>query len=118
MKDSRIVTIYHNTRCSKSRSALTILEEKGITYEVRLYLQEPLTATELKILLKKLDMRAEELIRKSEEIYKTEYAGQDLTDKEWIQVMVKHPVLMERPIVVNGDKAVVARPPERVLEIL
>lgn len=111
------ITIYHNTRCSKSRGALQILEEKGIPHKVHLYLQEPLSSTELKALLKKLNMQPSELLRKGEEIYKTLKATPH-TEAQWLEEMVQHPQLIERPIVVKGDKAIVARPPERVLEIL
>ncbi|PZF73169.1 arsenate reductase (glutaredoxin) [Taibaiella soli] len=112
------IIIYHNGRCSKSRGALEILQEKGVPHEVRYYLMEPLSKAELKRLLKKLGMKAEEIVRKSETLYKEEYKDKKLTNEEWIAVLAEHPILIERPIVENGDKAVVARPPEKVLEIL
>jgi len=112
-----MITVYHNTRCSKSRSAVELLEKQGIPFEVHLYMKDPLTIKALKDLLKKLGMKPVELLRRNEAIYK-ELKDSVTTDKEWLELMVKHPELIERPIVVNGEKAVVARPPERVLEIL
>lgn len=93
------------------------IEEQGIPFEVHLYMKDPLTIKALKDLLKKLGMKPVELLRRNETIYK-ELKDSVTTDKEWLELMVKHPELIERPIVVNGAKAVVARPPERVLEIL
>jgi len=112
------IIIYHNGRCSKSRGALEILQEQGIEHEVRYYLLEPLSVKELKALLKKLGIKAEALVRKSEELYKQEYAGRQLTNAQWIKVLAENPELIERPVVEKGDKAVIARPPEKVLEIL
>jgi len=112
------VIIYHNGRCSKSRGALEILQEKGVSHEVRYYLMEPLTQKELKDVLKKLGIKASELIRKSEDLYKEQYKDKELSEKEWIKVLAENPILIERPIVVKGDRAVIARPPEKVLEIL
>lgn len=113
-----MITIYHNGRCSKSRGALEILQEENIPHEVRWYLTEPLSAMELKILLKKLGMKAEELLRKNETFYKENLKGKVLSDAAIIKEMVDHPELIERPIVENGDKAVVARPAERLHEVL
>lgn len=112
-----MITIYHNTRCSKSRSALQLLEEKGIPYQVRLYLQEPLSKQELKVLLKKLDMQPSGLLRKSEEFYKS-LKDAPHTEAQWLEELVQHPQLIERPIAEQGAKAVIARPPEKVLELL
>ena len=112
------IIIYHNGRCSKSRGALEILQELGVLHEVRLYLTDPLNKTELKALLKKLGMKASELVRRSEELYKTEYKGKDLAEKEWLAILAENPVLIERPIVTKGDRAVVARPPEKVMELI
>ena len=113
-----MITIYHNGRCSKSRSALEILQEEGIPHKVRWYLDEPLSAKEIRVLLKKLRMPAEALVRKGENLFKENFAGKMLSEDEWIEVLAGHPALIERPIVVNGRKAVVARPPERVREVL
>lgn len=112
------VRIYHNPRCSKSRSACAILAEKGIAAEVVEYLKTPPDRATLTALLAKLGLRAEELVRKGEAIVKTEYAGRAMSDEDWLEAMLAHPILIERPIVVVGERAVVARPPERVLELL
>lgn len=112
-----MITIWHNNRCGKSRGALEILREKGIEPRVRYYLETPPTAQEIKEVLKKAGIKAHDLIRTGEEAYKP-YKGQTLTEAQWIQVMIENPILIERPVVINGDKAVIARPPEKVLEIL
>ena len=113
-----MIQIYHNPRCGKSRSALKILDEKGLSFDTILYLKEPPTFDELKEVLSKLSMKPEALLRKGEAIYKEQYKGKSLSDDEWITAMVENPILIERPIVISGDKAVVGRPPEKVLEIL
>ncbi len=110
--------IFHNPRCSKSRNTLAILEEKGANPEIVLYLKTPPTKDELQSLLKKLEMRPFDLIRKGEQIYKENYKGKDFTDEEWIGILLEHPKLIERPIVVKDNKAVIGRPPEKVLELL
>lgn len=110
--------IYHNPRCSKSRETLSILEENGIKPDIILYLNDTPTKEELTDILAKLDMNATEIIRKGEQIYKDNYKGKDLTEAEWIDVMVANPKLIERPIVVKDDKAVLGRPPGNVLDLL
>lgn len=113
------VTIYHNPRCTKSRQALALLEQRGIKPTVIEYLVKPPTETELKHLLKLLGMRPRELLRKKEMEYKEANLDKpDLSDREIIRAMVKHPRLIERPIVVAGNKAALGRPPENVLKIL
>jgi arsenate reductase len=109
---------YHNPRCRKSREALALLEEKGIKPEIVEYLKTPLSSQELTDLTRKLGIKPEELIRKGEDVFKNEYRGKELTDQEWIDAMVSHPKLMERPILENGGVARVGRPPEKVLEII
>lgn len=110
--------VYHNPRCSKSHSACALIAEKGLAAEVVEYLQTPPAREELRALLKKLGMKPAELVRQGEAVFKAHYAGRTLTDEEWLDAMVAHPILIERPIVVYGDKAVVARPPEKVLALL
>ena len=110
--------IYHNTRCSKSRCALDILEQKGIKPEIIEYLKSTPSKEELIELLAMLGMKPLELIRKNETIYKEKYKGQDLTDDQWIEAMLEHPILIERPIVVKDGKAIIARPAEKILEFL
>jgi arsenate reductase len=112
------VTIYHNPRCSKSRDTLAILEEKGVEPEIVEYLKTPPTKEELRGILRKLGMKAEQIARKGEDIYKQQFAGKTLTDEQWLDALAKNPILIERPIVVKGSKAVIGRPPENVLGLL
>ena len=113
------VTIYHNPRCSKSRQTLALLEKRGIEPKVIEYLATPPSETELKHLLKLLGIKPRELLRTKEEEYKQAKLDRpDVTDSDIIRAMVKHPRLMERPIVVSGNKAALGRPPENVLKIL
>jgi len=108
-------TIYHNPRCSKSRQTLALIEEQGVEPEVILYLEQPPSAKELQALLGKLGISARELLRKGEEAYKAQgLASQDLSEEQLIHTMVEYPKLIERPIVVKGNKAVLGRPPENV----
>ncbi len=109
---------YHNPRCRKSREALSLLQEKGIEPELVLYLKDPPTREAFRALLKKLDMPARDLIRRNDAIYKENYKGKELSEEEWLDALTEHPKLMERPILVKGDQAVVGRPPERVLELV
>lgn len=111
-------TIFHNPKCSKSRATLELLKERGVQPQVVEYLKTPPTAAELKAIVTKLGIRPEDLVRKGEAIYKENYAGKTLTDAQWIEAMVRHPILIERPIVIQGDKAVLGRPPENVLALL
>ena len=110
--------IYHNNRCSKSRQTLELLKDKGVDFKEFHYLEEPIDAEELSFIVNKLGISAEKLVRKGEEIYNINFKGKTLTDKEWIAAMVKYPKLIERPIVINGDKVAIGRPPENVLSIL
>lgn len=113
------ISIYHNPRCSKSRSALALLRGRGFQPEVIEYLQAPPDADTLRRLLQLLGMQPRELLRKSEDAYgKLRLDRDGISDAEIIAAMTAHPVLMERPIVVAGTRAVIGRPPERVLEIL
>ncbi len=112
------IKIYHNPRCSKSRQTLNLIQEQGIEADISHYLEETPTQKELKELLKKLGLKPKDILRKGEAIYKAEFKGKDLSDTEWIKAMVRYPKLIERPIVVKGSKAILGRPPERVLDIL
>jgi arsenate reductase (glutaredoxin) len=114
-----VIRIYHNQGCSKSRSALALLEQHGEPFEVIHYLETPPSANELKTLLAQLRISARELLRAGEDVYK-ELSLDDtsLDDNVLVDAMIKHPRLIERPIVVAGSKAVIGRPPERVLDIL
>lgn len=111
--------LYHNPRCSKSRSALQLLEERGLKPNIVRYLETPPDAAQLQELLRKLGLSPRQLLRSGEEEYQQlNLANPALSDAQLIEAMVSHPKLIERPILVAGDKAVVGRPPEKVLEIL
>jgi arsenate reductase len=113
------VTIYHNPKCSKSRQTLELLKDNGITPTVIEYLQTPPTAETLKRILTQLDFAPRDLIRKKESVYaECELDNPSLTNDDLVSFMVKHPILIERPIVLSNDKAAIGRPPEIVLEIL
>ncbi|MBE7376718.1 arsenate reductase (glutaredoxin) [Pseudomonas lopnurensis] len=113
------LTLYHNPRCSKSRGALELLEARGLTPDIVRYLETPPSATELEALLGKLGLTPRQLLRTGEEEYKSlNLADPALGDAQLIEAMVAHPRLIERPILIAGDKAIVGRPPEKVLEIL
>jgi len=116
MADSIIV--FHNSRCSKSRCALDFLSDKGIDYTVVEYLKNNPTHKDLETVIAKLGIKPEALIRKGEDEFKTNYKGKILSDSEWIEAMIKFPKLIERPIVIKGDIAIIGRPTERILEIL
>jgi arsenate reductase len=109
--------IYHNPRCRKSRETLKILEGNSSDIEIVEYLKTPPSSAELKNLLMKLNMSAADLIRKSEAIFKEKFKGKEFSEEEWIQVMVENPKLIERPIVVRNNKAVLGRPPENVEQL-
>jgi arsenate reductase len=111
-------TIYHNPRCSKSRNTLALLQENGIEPEIVLYLENRLDEEQLCGLLEKLGMSAGQLVRRGEEAYKASDLGAGSTDEEIIAAMAAHPKLIERPIVVRGERAVLGRPPENVLELI
>lgn len=112
------ITIWHNNRCSKSREAMCVLEELGKEVEVINYLTDTITEDMLKELLQKLNLSAAALVRTKEPLYKEKFAGKKMTEEKWLKALVKHPILIERPIVVKGKKAVIGRPVERVLEIM
>lgn len=110
--------IYHNPRCTKSRQALALLEEKNEEIEIVEYLKTNPDKAELTSLIDMLGIAPLDLIRKGEDIFKENYKGKDLSDSEWIDAMVANPKLIERPIVVKNGKAVIGRPTEKVIEIL
>ena len=113
-----MITVFHNTKCSKSRECLLFLDQSGQTYEVVEYLRQPPTAEALKTLLHKLGIKPIALVRQKEPIWKEKFEGKTLRNEQIIRAMVKYPILIERPIVVVGDRAVIARPLEKVAEIL
>ena len=113
-----MIQVFHNARCGKSRACLAFLDDSQQEYEVINYLVDTPTVEELKSLLKKLNMKPIAIVRQKEAIWISNYKDKTLTDAQIIDAMVNHPILIERPIVVNGDKAVIARPFEKATEIL
>lgn len=111
------VTIWHNPRCGKSRTALALLREHGVEPRVVEYLKTPPSAAEFRAVLRKLGIAPEELVRKGEDGYRA-LAGRPLSEAQWIEALLADPILIERPIVIRGERAVVGRPPEKVLELL
>lgn len=113
------LTLYHNPRCSKSRGALQLLEERGLTPTIVRYLETPPSAAQLNDLLGKLGIGARQLLRSGEDEYRTlNLADPGLSEAQLVEAMVAHPKLIERPILIAGSKAVIGRPPEKILEIL
>ena len=115
--DQKIV-VYHNPRCSKSRCALDFFNERQLDFTLVEYLKDVPTKAKLTAIIEQLGIAPEALIRKGEEEYKLHFKGKSLSNDEWIAAMLQFPKLIERPIVVVGGKAVVARPTERILELL
>ncbi|WP_316829059.1 arsenate reductase (glutaredoxin) [Pedobacter miscanthi] len=113
-----MITIYHNNRCTKSRCALEELQKSGKDFEVVYYLETPPDKTALKEIIAKLGIKPLELIRKGEKVFAENYKGKNLSDDEWLDVMIAHPILIERPIIISENKAVIARPMEKIREIL
>ncbi|MCF7569086.1 arsenate reductase (glutaredoxin) [Sabulilitoribacter arenilitoris] len=113
-----MIKIYHNNRCSKSRFGLKILENSGKEFEIIKYLENMLSAKALKDIITILKIKPIDLVRKNEVIWKENYKNKTLTDTEIINAMVENPKLIERPIIVNGNKAVIGRPPELILDII
>ena len=118
MAAKKKVTLYYNPRCSKCREALCLLEDKGIETEIVEYLKAPPTEKELKALLNKLGLKPMEIIRTKEPLFLEKYKGKRHSDAEWIKIMSKNPILIERPIAIEGDRAVIGRPAERIITIL
>jgi len=110
--------IYHNPRCSKSRQGLALLQDAKVDFEVIEYLKEPLNFEDIKSLIEKLKISPIDLIRKNEAAWKENFKGKELSDKELIEAMVAYPKLIERPIVVSNNKAVIGRPPENIQALL
>ncbi len=113
-----MITIYHNPRCTKSREGLCEIENLNQPFEIRKYLDEPFTEKELKEVIKKLNIKPIELVRTKESIWIENYKGKDLSDTQIIEAMLQNPKLIERPIIVKANKAVIARPKEKINEIL
>jgi arsenate reductase len=113
-----MISILHNPRCGKSREALSLLEATGQPFEVIKYLDNPLTTVELKILIEKLKLHPIDLVRQKEAIWIDKFKGRNLTDTSIIKAMADYPILIERPIIVNGSKAVIGRPIDKLTEIV
>ena len=113
------VTIFHNPRCSKSRQTLSLIQEKNIDINIIEYLKTPPDISQLKQILKKLGYEPRQLMRKSEQIYKDlDLGNENKTEEDLVIAMTQNPILIERPIVLSGEKAAIGRPPESVLNIL
>ncbi len=110
--------IYHNPRCSKSRQTLQIIHDSGKDVEIVEYLKAPPTHAELKSVVDLLGISPEQLLRKNEAVFREQFKGKSFTDEEWVDIMIAHPQLIERPIVIEGKKAILGRPPENVLALL
>lgn len=113
-----MITIYHNPRCGKSRDCLAFIQNSKNEFEVIKYLETPLTYSELEVIIKKLQLQPIELIRIKETVWIENFKWKKLSDKQLIQAMVDYPILMERPIAVNGNKAIIARPFEKIQTII
>ena len=110
--------ILHNPRCSKSRQALTILESNGLTFEIIDYLRNPLSINELKEVVRKLGIKPYDLIRRNEVVFKEKFKGSSLSDDQWIEVMIENPKLIQRPILITENAAVIGRPPEDINRLI
>lgn len=113
-----MIKIYHNNRCSKSRLGLDILKKSGKEFQIINYLETVPSKNELREIITLLGIKPIELVRTNESIWKENFKNKSLSDDEIIDVMVKNPKLMERPIVINGNKAVIGRPSENILKII
>lgn len=113
-----MIQIYHNSRCGKSRECLAFLENSGQKYEIIKYLEDIPTFDELKEIIKKLGIKPIDLVRKKEKIWTENFKDKSLSDYDIILAMISNPILIERPIVINGDKAIIARPLEKVNSII
>ncbi|AEH02196.1 arsenate reductase (glutaredoxin) [Lacinutrix sp. 5H-3-7-4] len=113
-----MIKIYHNPRCSKSRQGLALLEDSGKKFEIVKYLNTPINTNELTDVIKKLAIKPIDLVRKNESIWKENYKGKTLSNNAIISILIEHPKLIERPIVINNDKAVLGRPTELINTII
>lgn len=113
-----MIQIYHNSRCSKSRECLAFIEDSGKEFEVIKYLDDTPTFGELKSIIEKLGIKPIELVRQKEKVWIENFKGKEMSDEEVINAMIANPILIERPIVINGDKAIIARPIEKAAAII
>ena len=112
-----MITILHNPRCRKSRETLKLIEDSGEDYEIIEYLKNPPTKDRLRELIAKVNLPFDYFIRKNEALFKENFKGQDLSEEQWLDILVDNPKLLERPIVEKGDDAVIGRPPENVRQL-
>lgn len=113
-----MITVYHNPRCSKSRASIAFLEEQGVAYKIIKYLEANLTQEDIKTMLNKLNYSPIQLVRTKDSFWQENFKNKTMTDQEIIDAMVSFPQIIERPVVINGPKAIVARPTEKISEIL
>jgi arsenate reductase len=113
-----MIKIYHNNRCSKSRQGVQVLEESGKEFQIVKYLQDVLSEKELTKIINLLGITPIQLVRKTEKIWKEEFKGKEMSEADIIKAMVENPKLIERPIVINNNKAVIGRPSEDILSII
>ena len=113
-----MLTIYHNPRCRKSRETLNLIQGAGQEVKIIEYLKNPPSEENLKQIIKKLGISVVDLLRKNEAIFKEKYKGKEISEDQWIKILSKNPILIERPIVVKDENAILGRPPENVLKLL
>ncbi len=113
-----MIKIYHNNRCRKSREGLEILENSGKEFQIIKYLEDTPSKVELKELIELMGIKPIDLVRKNEAIWKSDFKDKNLNDDEIVDAMIKNPKLIERPIVINGNKAIIGRPPSLILDII
>ncbi|MGE5426566.1 MAG: arsenate reductase (glutaredoxin), partial [Methylococcaceae bacterium] len=116
-RHQNLLKIYYNPRCSKSREGLLYIEQKGYEYELINYMKNGLSAKEIKDFLNKSGLEVTAIIRTNEELYKQQYKGLELSEEEWIKVLVENPQLLQRPLVIKGTHAVIARPAEEIQKL-
>ncbi|WP_374459123.1 arsenate reductase family protein [Chryseobacterium taeanense] len=109
-----LVKVLHNGNCSKSKAVLEYLDENGVPFEIINIMEEPLSPLEIKTVLKKLNQSVFDIIRKNEKLYIEKFAGKDLSEEEWIQILSENPSLIQRPILIKGSVAMLGRPIENV----
>ncbi len=110
--------IFYNSECSKCREARELLENNSCEIEIRDYLNNPPSPVELKELVALLGCKASDIVRKTETLFIENYLGKAIADEEWLNILSEHPILIERPIVVDGSKAIIGRPPSLVLQLI
>mgnify|MGYP003488320388 CR=1 FL=1 len=112
------ITIYHNPKCGTSRNTLAMIRNSGVEPEVIEYLKTPPSPKELELLVMKMGVKAEELVRKKDPLFKEKYSKYKFNEHEWIKVMHENPTLIERPVIVKGNKAVIARPMDKLTDLI